>query len=316
MSDERSYAFIDRIAKLAGVLGFNETQVRWKLLRMREEREGAREQARAAAAHVGYEHAVCGNCGRILPRGTKTCPSCESRLEPRFVQMLRRAGMHAPVPLSVATLLGLILMIAFARQLVAQPSGMMGFSGETLARLGAHMPYYEAGAHQWWRLGTAVLLHGGILHLVFNLVALSQVTPLVEDVVGPGRTLFIFTVTGIVANVPTLLMGRNMIGIGASGAIMGLIGLAAAWGHREATSHGIMVRNAMLKWLLYTTLIGLMLPVDHSAHLTGFAGGAVLGLAFHGVTLRRGPADAAFGLAGTVVLLGLLGLVLLPPALP
>lgn len=314
MSDERDYEFINKIARVAGKIGFNETRVRWKLLGMREKRAEASSRAKEAAAHVGYRHAVCGHCGRILDRSTKICPGCGSKLEPRWVQMLRRAGMHAPVPLSVSTFIGLVILIAFARQVITG-SSIMSFEGMDLLRLGAHSPPLER-AGEWWRLGTAVLLHGGLIHLAFNVFALSQVGPGCEDAFGPGRTLFFFAVTGIVANVPALLIGREWTSIGASGAVLGLAGLAAGWGQREGTTHGRAVRNSMLLWLAYSTLFGLMFRVDHLAHFSGFAMGAVLGFASHGAKRRQGSVDGMLGAIGFVTLLVLLGLILFPPESP
>lgn len=312
MSDDPGYDRIDKVAKLAGKLGFNETRVRWKLLRMREQRAEAAERARTAASHVRYEHAVCGHCGRILDRSARQCPSCGSKLEPRWVQMLRRAGMHAPVPLSVSTLIVAVILLAFVRQVIAGGGSFFAFQGQDLLRLGAHYPLLEQSG-EWWRLGTAVLLHGGILHLLFNVFALSQVGPGCEDAFGPGRTLFFFVVIGIAANVPSLLMDRANISIGASGAVLGMAGLAAGWGQREGTTIGRSIRNSMVMWLVYTTLFGLMMRVDHSAHISGFACGFVLGFASHGVRKRQGSADAILGLVGFVALLVLLGLVLFPP---
>ena len=311
MDEDRAYALIDRIARLAGRLGMNETRVRWRLLRLRDRRTEAAERARTAASHVAYEHAVCGQCGRILPRGTKECLTCGSRLEPRWVQMLRRAGLHAPVPFSVSSLIALVVLIAFAREFVGQPG--FSFSPQWLLELGGHVPLLEWETGQFWRLGTAVLLHGGVIHVLFNLIALAQVGPATEEEFGPGRTLLYFVVMGTAANIPSLLMDRRGVAIGASGAVLGLAGLAAGWGQREGTSHGRALRNSMLTWLVYTTVIGLMLHVDHSAHFTGFATGFLLGFASHGAKKRQGPLDATLGVIGLVLLLGLLALILFPP---
>jgi rhomboid protease GluP len=313
VDDDRGYALIDRIARLAGRLGMNETRVRWKLLRLREKRAEAADRARTASAHVAYEHAVCGQCGRILPRGTKACESCGARLEPRWVQMLRRAGLHAPVPLSVSTLIAVVILVAFARQFAAQPG--FSFSGMPLLELGGHYPALEWVTGQWWRLGTAVLLHAGVIHVLFNLVALAQVGPDAEEAFGPGRVLLFFVVMGVVANLPTLLLHRDGLYLGASGAVLGLGGLAAGWGQRQGTSQGRAVRNSMLMWLAYATVFGLVMPgrIDHSAHVTGFAAGFVLGWASHGVRRRQGALDAAMGVVGLVLLLALLALILFPP---
>src|SRR5205085_2074858 len=169
--ESRDHEWIERIVKIAGALGMNPVRVRWKLMRWQGRQEEQRRASEQKSAHVRYAHAVCPECGRIQPRGTKECSGC-----------------------------------------------------------GARMP-------------------------------------------------FLYMVTGVLAFVPGYLLWSRAPSVGASGAIMGLIGVAAGWGQRHGTTQGLAIRNRMLQWLLYTTLFGLMMRVDHLAHFTGFAVGAVLGYA-------------------------------------
>jgi membrane associated rhomboid family serine protease len=90
--------------------------------------------------------------------------------------------------------------------------------------------------------------------------------------------LFFFMFTGVVASLGSSLTGTPGVRIGASGAIMGLTGCAAGWGHRLGSQHGIRVRNHMLQWALYTMAYGVILQADNVAHGVGFAVGAILGL--------------------------------------
>src|SRR5436190_11480469 len=256
--NERRQARIERAVKLAGFFGFNEVRVRWKIMNWLSKREREARHVTEALAHTGYEHAVCLECGRIQPRGNRTCIGCEAPMGSRFAQTMRRAGFISPVDMSASMVLGALILLCYARQIAFTGGSWAGFGGEDLIQLGAHYPPAEWQLHQWWRLGTAVFLHGGIMHLAFNMLALIQVGPMVEELFGRGRTAFLFVATGILANVPGLLMVKGYPSIGASGAIMGLIGVAAGWGQRDGTSIGIGVRNAMVKWLLYVTVMGLM----------------------------------------------------------
>lgn len=312
MSDERDRTWTERFVKLAVALGVDETRLRWKLMRWHDQREAAKDRAGVVAAHVAYEHSICGNCGRIEPRGTRTCTGCGHRIEPRVVQQLRRLGVHSPVGISMTWLCLLAILAAFAKEVVAQ-GAFFSFDGRTLVALGAHVPLLEREG-QWWRLATAVLLHGGLIHLVFNAIALIQIGPAIEEVYGRGRTLLFFMVMGAAANLPSLVLRPGMLGIGASGAIMGLIGMGAGWGQREGTSHGRAVRNQMLQWLLYTTLFGLAFHVDHIAHITGFVVGGALGFAFHEPRRKGGMLDFALGVTGALLLLATLALIVFPPA--
>lgn len=311
MADERDRSWTELVVKLAVALGFNEPRIRWKLMRWKDRREAAKDRAGVVAAHVAYQHSICGHCGRIEPRGTRTCTGCGHRMEPRFVQQLRRLGVHSPVGISVTWLCLLAIVAAFAKQVVTQ-GAFFSFDLRTLVTLGAHVPILEREG-QWWRLATAVLLHAGVMHLVLNIVALTQIGPAIEEVYGRGRTLLFFMLMGVAANLPSHLLSPGMTGVGASGAVLGLIGMGAGWGQREGTSHGHAVRNQMLQWLLYTTLLGFAFNVDHVAHITGFVVGGVLGFTLHGPRRKGGMLDFALGVTGALLLFATLALIVFPP---
>jgi rhomboid protease GluP len=317
------FRWIERVVRIAGALGFNEVRVRWKLMRWAEKSRAARRRTRGAFTHVGYEHAVCHECGRIQPRGTRTCGGCGARMTSRLAQVMRRAGVYAPVPLSASSLIGVLIVACFVRQVAAAGGHVMTFDGASLVQLGAHVPSLER-AGQWWRLATAVFLHAGLIHAAFNLVALSSIGPQVEEVFGFARTLFFYVVAGIVANIPTLLLHREAVGIGASGAICGVIGLAAGWGHRDGTTIGKATRNAMLKWMVYIGLFGIGLHflrrgnVDHSAHVTGFLAGGLLGYAFGPLTVRgnRSSWDPLLGVVGFALMLAIVVMIMIGGSIP
>jgi rhomboid protease GluP len=153
------------------------------------------------------------------------------------------------------------------------------------------------------------------MHVLFNLLALGSIGPGVEQIFGGARTLFLYVATGVAANVPTFALGVMTVQIGASGAIMGLIGIAAGWGQRDGTAVGRTVRNQMLKWLAYTTLFGFLVNADHVAHWTGFLVGGVAGWLSrprsHGG--GRSSLDTALGILGLVAALACTALVMLGP---
>lgn len=307
---ERSLAdtrWIDRIARLAGAFGFSETQVRWRLLRWQARAEEDAKRPADTLRHVGYAHSLCPECGRILPRGTKTCPGCEARVGTRAEQLVRRLGLQVPKGLSAGLFLGTLIVFAYARQSVVSGSWTSP-GGQALLALGSHyVPLELAG--QWWRLGTAVFLHGGLMHVAFNLFALMQVAPAMEELFGRGRTLYVYMATGVLAFLPSVILGSQHQSIGASGAIMGLIGALAAWGHRDGTSVGLAVRGRMVRWLLYTLVIGFFLRGDFLAHVGGFVAGAAFG--WFAPRNRSSHGSAADAILGTVAALAAIACVVL-----
>jgi rhomboid protease GluP len=170
-------------------------------------------------------------------------------------------------------------------------------------------------AGEWWRLSTYIFLHANLMHILFNLIALQQIGPQIEQVFGRGRMLFFFMLTGIVAGLGSEWMGLRGVGIGASGALMGLIGLAAGWGQRDGTRMGKAVRDQMVMWGLYTMVFGFMMGADNAAHGSGFACGALLGFLCKAQWERTDNKgwDILFGLVGALTALGTIALVLFPP---
>ena len=168
---------------------------------------------------------------------------------------------------------------------------------------------------EWWRLSTYIFLHAGLVHILFNLIALQQIGPQIEQVFGRGRMLFFFMLTGIAAGAGSELLGLRGVGIGASGALMGLIGLAAGWGQRDGTAMGKAVRNQMAMWGFYTMIFGYMIGADNAAHGSGFVSGALLGLLCKAQWERAGNRgwDILFGLVGAAAAMGTVALVLFPP---
>jgi rhomboid protease GluP len=120
-------------------------------------------------------------------------------------------------------------------------------------------------------------MHGGILHLVFNMVVLYQVGPLIEAEVGRSRFLILYTFTALTATLADLLWHPNVPVVGASGALFGLIGFAIAWYHRLGGFQALELRNFMLKWAAFAFVFGLLVGADNAAHLGGALGGAAIG---------------------------------------
>ena len=130
---------------------------------------------------------------------------------------------------------------------------------------------------EWWRMLTYAFTHGGILHLVFNMVVLYQVGPLLESEIGRSRFFILYTLTALTATLADLLWHPEMPIVGASGALFGLIGFAIAWYHRLGGFQAIELRNFMLKWAAFSFVFALLVGADNAAHLGGALGGAAIG---------------------------------------
>ena len=144
--------------------------------------------------------------------------------------------------------------------------------------LGANMPG-DLLDGEWWRLVTAMFLHGGLLHIGLNMWVLLDVGPNVEQVYGSPRFFFLYVVTGAFGYAVSSLVGH--FSVGASGALMGLIGLMIAITTRRGGASMRMLRGRLLMWVGSIFLIGFLMPgIDNSAHFGGLLSGFLLGRVF------------------------------------
>lgn len=134
---------------------------------------------------------------------------------------------------------------------------------------------------EYYRLITSMFLHAGIIHLLFNMYALYVLGDFIERVYGAKKYLVIYFVSGIIAGIFSLYFSPVM-GVGASGAIFGLLGAALVFAYYEKDRIGKALVTNIIIIILLNVFIGLsMTSIDISAHFGGFIGGAILGLFFH-----------------------------------
>lgn len=141
------------------------------------------------------------------------------------------------------------------------------------------VPVFVAG--RWWTVLSAAWLHGGALHILFNMMWVRQLAPATADLYGPGRMVIIYTVAGVAgfalssvagAYVPPLLLLRGgQFTVGASASIFGLLGALVYYGRRSGSR---MVGSQALSYALTLGVFGFLMPgVDNYAHAGGFGGG-------------------------------------------
>ncbi len=160
----------------------------------------------------------------------------------------------------------------------------------TLIDLGAVTRTLVIDDQQWWRLGAAMFLHFGWLHLASNMVLLALLGRLTEVVWGTWRMLMVYGLAGLGSSATVLaLMGfrpsDDGIYLGASGAIYGLLGLHVArliknwWQSRDVMDRRQL--RTVLPVLAIGFAVDLVVPqVSFAAHLSGFLIGVVLGASF------------------------------------
>ena len=227
---------------------------------------------------------LCPSCGRITSANAEVCFFCGRRrpggraLAPALRRLVASLGVTQAITVAcVALYVASLVMDPLAALGPRGPLELLAPSGRALDRLGMAGAFaWEAG--RWWTLITAIYLHGGVLHIVFNVLWIRQLGPAVEELYGRARLAVIFTVSGAAGFAVSNYAGVPFT-IGASGSIFGLLGAMVAYGRRRGGVFGSMVLRQYGQWALVMFILGfLMSGVNNLAHAGGFAGGLGCGL--------------------------------------
>jgi len=232
---------------------------------------------------------VCPNCGRLISVNSKECMHC-GRKNPSLwgygpaLQKILGDGNMVAIITGVSVVL-YVLSLLLDPSAIFRPQGMLGFlapSHQALLKLGmtGTVPMYYG---RWWTLVTAIYLHGGVLHILFNMLWLRNLGHMVVQLFGTSRSFIIFTISGILG-----FLISNMVGIyftiGASGSIFGLLGALVFYGRKRGGVFGSAIYRQVGTWTIVLLVFGFLMPgVNNLAHIGGFIGGflSALLLGFH-----------------------------------
>lgn len=257
---------------------------------------------------------TCPKCGALITSQLDRCRQCKTylhgtALEGQLLELLPAQFAGAPgTAVAVFIILGYyVLMMA-----LAGPQNFIGFSPYTLQQLGAlHGPSLLQG--ESWRYMTYLLGHHDLVHLAFNVSALTSAGPIVERLFDRKKMLLTYIAAGVVAGVASLVYyvyirgGSHVpfVSAGASGAVCGMVG-AALIGARRKGFEARDLFERMTRWALFMGFWGFAVPgINNAAHLGGFAAGAGLARVFRlgeeeSVSTRRALSAAALAALGLI----------------
>jgi len=165
---------------------------------------------------------------------------------------------------------------------------MIDMDMQTLVDMGALYGPLTVLKGEWWRLFTAMFLHGGMTHILMNMFSLYLIGRGVEMYFDTRSYLIIYLFSGLLGGLASLYMHPNSVGIGASGAIFGVFGALAGFflAHRDkiaAHSKAFMKDFGIV--LGINLVLGLSIPsIDVSAHI----GGLIIGI-IGGFVISKNP---------------------------
>lgn len=223
----------------------------------------------------------CVYCGQTLPGEEQLCQACLERRNAElergthtFKGAIREAIRERPATslLIAANVLVFMLIVplwdpdATKEEYIAWGAnhGLRVFEGE------------------WWRLASSMFLHGGVVHLIFNMQGLNFLGSLAEAHFGSLRFLVAYLLAGIAASVTSISFHPMVPSVGASGAIFGVAGMLMTGLLTRAfkIEHPEMKKPliSLATFAGYNLIIGLLPGIDNAAHAGGLAAGLLLGL--------------------------------------
>jgi rhomboid protease GluP len=235
--------------------------------------------------------ANCIRCGRQLPPltfGRKICQWCvqhEAAQRGEQGEDAKQPVMAVPWVRheSSITLTQLLLganVVVFLAMALASGS-IMDFSGPVMVRFGANFgPFTLSG--QWWRLLTYMFLHGGLMHIAFNMWCLWDLGGLCESLYGRWTFAAIYLITGIAGGLASMGWNPGVLSVGASGAIFGLAGaLISSFYLGEFSVPRVAIQGTLRSLLFFVgfnVLFGSMVSgIDNACHAGGLVSGLILG---------------------------------------
>ena len=233
---------------------------------------------------------VCVSCGYLVGVKDDRCYHC-GRRNPAlfgFAPALRSLGHDLGFVPFVTGLCFVMFALTLITGGVRMSGGLLGFlspSCLSVVRFGGAgaLPVFYEG--RWWTLLSAGWLHGGLLHIAFNVMWIRQLAPDVGELYGPGRMVIIYTIAGVVGFAVSSLAGEYLsfwpppfggagLTVGASAPIFGLMGALVYYGRRTGSRH---LHSQAVSMAGMVFIMGLVLPgVDNYGHAGGFLGGYVV----------------------------------------
>lgn len=228
---------------------------------------------------------LCPNCRKLISRSVKRCPHCNmSNPSAWWKNTFLSSGqtrdeyyIKAVIYLNVAMFVLLLVVDLRPASLNFSPFAFLSPSNNALLLFGSTgtIPLFQLD--RWWTLVSANYLHGGLLHILFNMLAFSQLGPLVQKEFGNNRMIIIYTLGGVAGYLLSALAGVRFT-IGASAAVCSLIGALLFYGKSRGGVFGQAVFSQIGGWAVGIALFGFIVPgINNWGHGGGMAAGAMLG---------------------------------------
>jgi len=225
---------------------------------------------------------LCPYCRKLISRDEKQCPYCNMPiLAARWLEARSVMNISNKIdPLKAVIGVTLFYFLASLFFSALENGGSLGFmlmpSQNSLWHLGASGSA-PINLHRYWTLINASFLHGGALHIAFNMLALWQIGGFILNCYGISRFLLIYILSGVLGFYVSHLVNIPFT-IGASASVCGLIGAIIYYGKTRGGFYGGMIYKQALGWVIGIAIFGFIVPgINNWAHGGGLFAGIILG---------------------------------------
>jgi membrane associated rhomboid family serine protease len=241
---------------------------------------------------------ICTECMFFAPVGIR-CPDHSGQVQgaQRVTQGLRRASFEGAGAIVTKFLIAINVGI-YLLELAA--GGQVNGTGNEIYLQGVLFGPWVADG-DWWRLFTSMFLHYGPIHLGLNMLALWWFGSAVEQVLGRGRYLLLYIVSGLAGSAGALIFSPESASVGASGALFGILGAAVVLERQRTYVFGGGALGIIAINLVFTFAIP---GISIGGHLGGLVGGAAGMFAMS----RFGRSHAVYGRPGFAGIAGVLAI--------
>ena len=158
-----------------------------------------------------------------------------------------------------------------------------------------------------FRLISSIFLHASLIHLICNLYSLYILGPQLESFFGKAKYIFIFIMSGVIGNLLSLVfLQDNIVSVGASGAIFGLLGALLYFGYHYRVYLSGVIRSQIIPLIILNLGVGFIATgINNFAHIGGLIGGILLAKSV-GVKYKSTKSEIINGIVMTLILLGAL----------
>lgn len=227
---------------------------------------------------------LCPKCRKLISGDDIVCPYCGLKKPSSSWQRIIGRGLNDAdqllkilIGVNVAMYILSLLFSARSTNLSFNPFFFLSPDNRSLLLLGASGYIPIDRLHRWWSLISANYLHGSIMHIFFNMIALRQLGPLVLHEYGNYRMFIIYTLSGVFGFFVSYLAGVTFT-IGASAAVCGLIGASLYFGKSRGGIYGQTIYRQIGGWAIGIFMFGFLVPaINNWAHGGGMLAGAALG---------------------------------------